>query len=156
MNLCIRDGDLESRASGETDQDLVADPFASRSVGIHGVQESRANGRQCTAKDPERRHDTDLRQCKALDDGGESQWENQCEHPDTRSDRTGFMNTLEIDRKVIQEHEIATPEEEHEDGANPDVALHELRFRQLSRSVVLEVTYQARNDHGTLFLEHLP
>ncbi|KAG9991643.1 hypothetical protein KCU98_g32, partial [Aureobasidium melanogenum] len=55
VNLCVRDSDLESSASGETNQDLIADPFSSRSIGIHCVQKSSANGCQCTAKDPKQR-----------------------------------------------------------------------------------------------------
>ncbi|KAG9912460.1 hypothetical protein KCU94_g33, partial [Aureobasidium melanogenum] len=45
VNLCVRDSDLESSASGETNQDLIADPFSSRSIGIHCVQKSKTKVR---------------------------------------------------------------------------------------------------------------
>ena len=122
MNLRIGDRNLESPASHEADQDLVTDPFACVSVGIHSVEQTCADSFQSTTNQPEQRDNADLGQCKALNDSGNGERDDEREHPDTGSDRTSVVDALEVDRQVVEQCEICPSKEEHKHRSHPDIA----------------------------------
>lgn len=66
MNLRIGNSDLKSSATGKANQDLIANPFGSRGVNIHCVEQTASYRAYRTANDPEQRHDANFRQRKAL------------------------------------------------------------------------------------------
>jgi hypothetical protein len=129
VDLRIGDCDLESPAGHEAHEYLIANPFACRSFGIHGVEQACADGLQSTADEPEQRDDTDLGQRKALYDGGDGERDDEREHPDSGSDGTGVVDALKVDREVVKQCEVCSSEEEHEHGAYPNVAFLDLRAK---------------------------
>jgi len=122
MDLCICNCDLECSSSSKANEDLISDPFSSRSASIKGIHQPCTYRCNRTTNDPEKRHDADFRQCKALDDGGESQRDDQSEHSNARVDGGGRVDGLEVDGEVVEEDEVGAAEEEHVEGAYPDVA----------------------------------
>jgi len=57
-----------------------------------------------------------------LDDSSESQRDDESEHADARVDGGGGVDALEVDGEVVEEDEVGAAEEEHVEGAYPDVA----------------------------------
>lgn len=102
MDLRIGDCDLESPTGHKAHEYLIANPLACRSIGVHGVEQTCADSRQGTADEPEQRDDADFGQRKALYNGGDGKRDNEREHPNARSDRTGIVDALEVDRKVVE------------------------------------------------------
>jgi len=160
VDLRIGDRDLESPTGHEAYEYLIANPLACRSIGVHSVEESCADGLQRTTDEPEQRDDANLGQRKALYDGGDGERDDEREHSDSGSDRTGVVDALKIDREVVEQCEVCSSEEEHEHRAYPDVALHNLRAKCKSawyRMILTEtLTYQPLDDHRTFLLVELP
>lgn len=126
MDLRVLQGGLSGETDCGSDQNLVPHPFSRSSRCVHSVQKATADGPNGPANDPEYRHDTDLRECKSLCDGGKCEGNNQGEHSDTRSDRTGVLPALEVDREIVQCNEVGTTEEDLIKRACPHVAFKKL------------------------------
>lgn len=101
MNLSIAKCNHESPSHRSTDDDLVTYPFAGGCVLVHGVEESSPDGGECSSNDPEEWHDADFAQSHTLDDGGEREWDDECQHLDARTDRSVVRDALEVDWKVV-------------------------------------------------------
>lgn len=126
MDLRVRQGNLECPSTGEANDDLIPDPLPGRSAAIHGVKQSAADRAQATPNYPKQRYDPNLGQGDSLYDGGDCQGNDKGEHFHTRPDRTAVIDTLEIDGEEVKDSEVCAAEEEHEDGADHNVALGEL------------------------------
>jgi hypothetical protein len=149
---------LSRESDCEAYDDLEPNPFPGACRFVHGVEEAAAYRAERAADEPEERYDADFRKSKALRDSGEGEWDDQGQHADTRADRVRVMDGLKVERQVVQDDEVGAWEEDHEEGAGPDVALCELWdvVSACWSSHTEDETYNARHDHGVLLLEHLP
>jgi hypothetical protein len=135
VDLGVGDRNLECPPDCEANQNLVADPFANRGIGVHGVHQSAPSCCQRATEHPKCWYDAEFHQSETLEDRRECKRKDKCQHSDARVDRAAVVDGLEVDGKVIQDREVCSAEEEHESRADRHVALHELfLYDQLATS----------------------